>query len=493
VVIAERFRKLLFMIAAVFIVLGLACISFVFLDLSSFLQITTNQDFSESSIIFIIVSLAICIIHLILSYAYTSSFGLNPVQIVLLPSSVCPLLFIVFEYFPLVWKISDSAFVVDLLSMKSIDEAVILVCSSSALLLSGMLISKISMLSGLSREFLRKSFLKRKLDVLLSAVTDNRNLAKLVIFSMLVSPFQIGWRLDAIVKGGREFILSNPLHPALQTLIPLAFILSTMMTMLAGFCYAKTGRRVLLWIVFADMLPRFMLLSRGFFIPIVLFILSATLIGKLFPKWLYLAIPVFSSIASTAALIGRGLSSNLASGLGEVENNSSDSIQIFFETNLNFGTLSQAVTLRDPSLNPINGFFLWLRTISPLPSFLGLSGDIPDVGSMLGFTTVGIPMPMLGDLYFQMGWLGLSMLFLLGWWMGRLEANIILHTKFFRTAYWPHILIWLSMFYGFIISFHSPSRASSRVLLYSLLLTWALNSFLPFLIRRQDSAGEGYR
>jgi hypothetical protein len=426
----------------------------------------------------------------LISCAQARKFRLSLFQIALFPSFVVPFGLIVIVYIQILWKLFDAEFDIALLAEGKVDEAVLLVCGSSLLLLSGILLSKFRFLSAIKDKILANPYSGRQLDILLDILTQRRNLSLLIAFAAFVGPFQVGWRLDLFLEGGRgELSINNPL---LITLLPLSFILSTILTILAGFCYAKTDKKALFLIALADVLPRLMMLSRAFFLPIILFIFSATLLGKRFPRWVYVTAPAFSVAASSVALTARSVSSGgaagLASGFGAAQTDVMSSVETFFSNNANVGVFSQAIALRDPTLSPIDGFYRWLATLSPLPSFLQLTGDIPDIGGLLGLQGVGVPMPLFGDIYYQMGWIGLPIVFFIGWWMGRLEANIILNLKYYKTAYWPHILLWLSMLYGFIQCFHSPTRSSSRVLVYSLVLIWVLELTVSLIKRNHQKS-----
>ena len=458
-------------------IFGLTSVTLLLLNPSTIGGVTDSNLFSTSSIYINFILLFICTSHILLNFTQSRKLGVLTSQIIFLPSTLLPLVTIILYCIPITWSILDKKYVIDLVYKNYIDKTILLIATSSLLLLAGITFSKYKMLAKLSNKFAQRRLHQRKLDYLL---LNSKNRSTLIIFliilSILVAPFQIGLRTDVIVEGGRGFSVDVIL---LQILIPLAGILSTIFTILAGVYYSYLGKKILFIIPLIDLLARLVVLSRGFFLPLIFFVCSSALLGKKFPSLVYFSIIPCSFLLGATALTARGLSSGgisgLVSGFSQTQTDVLSVVRIFFEVNTNIGILTNAVAFHNPSQNFVDGLIAWIVTILPIPTFLNLtSKNIPDVATILNITNVGIPMPVVGELYFQMGWLGLSVFFALGWWLGRLEANVIFHTKVYGRAYWPHVLIWMSLLYGYIFSFHSASRGSSRVLFYSLSLIWLL-------------------
>jgi hypothetical protein len=445
-------------------------------NLSGWLLLSEKRLFSDFLAILALTLTGASLYWFFLNAEYAFRRKIKILDFLLLPSSIVPFLFLIFQYVPLVWSLIDPNFKIDYINRQYLDETIAIISASFILLMAGIVLGRKKFLARSNRRISKDLFPSRSADDFLNLFKKPMYFNGLIAIAALSASFQVGLRLDFLFQGGRGFVLNNLL---LQSLIPLAGILSTILTIFSGFCYAKTNKYWFLLVPFLDTLPRLANLSRGFFIPILLFFVAASLMGKKFPAWLYFAAPLISIFSSALALISRGISTGGTSGffLGASTSNQSfvDSFKLFFEVNAYHGILSQAVASRDPLIHPIDGLISWLSTVSPLPSFLGLNTQVPSVAQLLGITSVGLPMPMIGDVYFRMGWGGLILLFLLGWWMGRLEANIILHPKIYGTAYWPHVLLWLALLQGLILSFHSATRASSRVVIYALFFIWVIN------------------
>ena len=165
--------------------------------------------------------------------------------------------------------------------------------------------------------------------------------------------------------------------------------------------------------------------------------------------------------------------------MSEVNADELQGIRSFFQVNAVIGIISTAVSLRSKyGTGPIDGFLKWLQSMLPIPSFLGLTGSHLSVAKLLNITHVGIPMPAVGELYFYMGWWSLIIFLLYGIYLGKIEGQLIAHITIHKLSYWPHLLVWLSMLFGFILSMHSPSRSSTRLLMYSLLFIGCVKFFI---------------
>lgn len=464
------------MLSFILVFFALILMCFSFWDETTVGLFTNTHRFSEYAVLQNFVLLILCIFHIAINWIHAKKSRILLNQFILLPSTLIPALIAVLYCTPVFWSMLDTNFIIEWLNQKFIDRAMMLILTSSFLLLVGLFFGKYLMLSKLLKYTAKNKLLSRKLDSLFTSKSNQKTLILgLIILSALILPFNFGLRTDVILTGGRGTANASSL---MKIIVPFASILSTIFTLLSGITYSYVRKPSVFIVPIMDMLPRIVLLSRGFFLPLILFFSSSSLLGNKVPTWIYFLTIPCSVVLSATALIARGLSSGGLSGFVSGFNSGQidliSSMQTFLETNSNVGILSTVMALRQENQSVIDGLLAWLGTIVPIPSFLGIKEHIPAVAELLGITNVGIPMPVVGELYFQMGWLGLSIFFLLGWWLGRLEANIIFHTKVYGRAYWPHVLIWLSLLYAFIISFHSASRGASRVLVYSLCLIWLL-------------------
>jgi hypothetical protein len=439
----------------------------------SFLVITCNSIFTF-----------FCIAYILISFSNTKKQGLVKEQIILLPSTLIPILIIFLNCIPIFWSMLDKKFEIGMANIKYIEQTILFSLVSFTLLICGLILGKKHTLKSLRKKYI----IDRNLDF---TSTKKIKLYILCLIGISILSFftSTGFRTDIILENGRSYNVDSEL---IKILIPLSGIVMSICTIFSGICYAKSGKKLALLVPVIDILPRLMYLSRGFYLPAILFMFSSSLIGKYLPTWIYLILfPAFMLLGS-AALTSRGLSSGGITGIEAGINSSNGdfltSTKEFLETSTNLGILSHGIAFHNKSLSFIDGFISWLITILPIPSFLHFSNtEPPSVSKLLGISSVGIPMPVIGELYFWMGWMGAIIYLFLGWWMGRLEGNIIHHTKIHGTAYWCHILLWLSLVYGFIYSFHSASRGSFRVLLYSLILIWLLELIMYFFNLKKKS------
>ncbi len=469
----------------ILIAIASTCLIFIFND-PVLLFSTLNQKyyFSFVGITYEFIFTFVCLIYIVLSFSFAKKQGLANEQIILLPSTLIPVLIIALHSIPIFWAMADKKLLVELANSKYIVQTIFVVLISFTLLISGLILGKKSILNRLNKS----SYLDRKLDFVKPKIIK-LYVYLLIALSALVFPFTIGFRMDVIFEGGRNYTINSEL---LVTLVPLAGIIASICTIFAGICYAKSSQKIVLLVPIIDILPRLIYLSRGFFLPIILFVLSSSLLGKYLPIGVYLIVTPILLLLGSAAVSSRGSSSGgltgIESGITSVQSDYLISFRDFFQTNFNLGILSNSVAFHDKNLSLYDGFKSWLMTVLPLPSFLKLpSITPPNVHELIGIGGVGIPMPVVGELYFWMGWAGTLIFFLFGWWIGRLEGNIIYHTKVCGRAYWPHILIWLSVLYCFILSFHSASRGSSRVLLYSVAFIWFLELIISIFQSKNKS------
>jgi hypothetical protein len=128
------------------------------------------------------------------------------------------------------------------------------------------------------------------------------------------------------------------------------------------------------------------------------------------------------------------------------------------------------------------GFFKWLFSMVPLPSLWGI-GWTPDYEYSVSFASIlhrgigasGWPCPAQGEFYLEMGWPGAVVGIPLGMGMAYLWRTLELEKTSKPSPLM--ILLYTSTIGGLIVSFHSPSRACTRMFLYCVLLWAVLRTF----------------
>ncbi|MES1024421.1 hypothetical protein ABN584_16140 [Gloeocapsa sp. BRSZ] len=442
-----------------------------------------NSVISQTSIIINYIIILICFGYILKGINFINKAKVNVSFILTLPSLLIPSLIIIGYCMPIIWMSFDREFRISYLNSTKLEEALLFILGVTICLFLGHL-------TGMKQVFKPINLVipSRSLDSFLYGKLGNDIIIILIIMSLFVFPFTFGLRIELIFGSG---IRGIEFHGVLATLIPFARIVLSILTFLSGIVLAYKNSKIILLIPFLDILQHLMKLSRGFFIPFVLFLFAYSLSGKKIPKWGYFSM-IFLCFASGSAAIGaRGLSaqgvSGVSSGFNQLTMEPVELVRQFFEANAVIGLISTAVHLRDPSSNFIEGFIAWLQSILPIPTFFELTGKHLSLASLLNITHAGIPMPTLGEIYFRMGWFGLAIFFIFGIALGIVEGELIKHTILYGKSYWPHIMIWLSMLSGFILSFHSPSRSASRLLLYTLIFIGVVKLAIHYKIMPKNS------
>ena len=471
------------------IIVGFLLLAYIYYyDELIFIQQIKDNLLSFSSFDTILFFFLLFIFHLLFTFIYAKKIKLEKQFLLFLPSLIVAFLIFVLQILPILFYVFGKDFVLIYLNYNfDFDLTVTVICFSSLALLLGINLGKLHLLSLLNLDLINqklvfKTLHQRKLDFLLSKKKLNQLLIFSIILALICVPFQLGLRLDLIYEGGRH--AAREVNSSLvKKLIPLVNIIGYMLSIFAGIIYARTNKRIALCIPSIFVFPRLVILSRSLIIPIILFVLSTALIGKKISKFVLVSITFLTFFGASIALSLRPISSGGLSSLSNINRSILDIQNLiflmsnFFEKS-NIGIVGIAIKYKDPLKNSIDGFFEWLITISPIPSFFGIKSLVPTVAELLNITHYGITMPVFGELYFKMGWICLLVLFIFGFWLGRLEGKIIAHKKIIGNPYWVHVLLWLATLFGLIYSFHSPSRASTRVLLYCYYFIW----FVEFLV-----------
>ena len=421
-------------------------------------------------------TLAVCISYILINFRYFTRFlKLEPVFSLLLPSILLPFLVLLAYCIPFTWALFDKEFKLTHFSLEHLDTAVIIAFVSTTLLLIGIIVGRRNLFS----QFF-SSPVDRSMDLIFFDQLGETITLLLVIADILVFPFAFALKIELIFGSGiRGLVVDNEV---LFRLVPFARILLSIFTIISGMIFAYRPNKIILIIPFLDTLQQLLKLSRAFFLPLILFGIASTFAGKKWPKWIYYLAPLGAVIGGSAAIGARKVSGQglggISAGFGQVNSDIIDSIRNFFEANAVIGIISTVARFRDDSRNLLDGALAWIQSILPIPTFFELTGSHLSVAALLKVKHAGIPMPALGEIFFQMGWIGLGLFFVFGFFLGKIEGKLIGHTLICGKAYWPNILIWMSLLFCFILSLHSPSRSASRLFVYSVLLIWIVKKFV---------------
>ncbi len=429
---------------------------------------------SKNAILYNYLTIFICFWWIVTNLTYLKKININTWIALLLPSNLIPFMIFLIYCIPLLWVLFDSEFNISLISLSHIETSVIIILFVTIFILIGLHLYR--------KKVLRRPIGKydfRKLDKVIKGKNGNELILLIALFSAFIFPFAFALRTDLIFAEGIRRIERVTDSYFLFIMIPFARIMLTIMTVISGFLYSYKPKNKLVFVpLFLDTLHYLLKLSRGSFLPTVLFFIAACLSGKKFSRWIYYILFPFCLSLGSITIAARNLASfglqGLSTGLNQVNSDILGSVKDFFEANSMIGLISTSVRLRElynPNGDVVHGFLLWVQTILPTPTFLGVTGESISIHKLLGLS-YGVPMPTVGEIFFRMGWIGLLLFLCLGFLIGKIEGEIIRHILIYRKAYWPHILLLLSLLFGFIISFHSPSRSASRFFIYSAIFIW---------------------
>lgn len=429
---------------------------------------------SVDAILYNFVTTFICLFWILINLTYLKKNNINIWIALFLPSNLIPFMIFFIYCIPLIWIGFDPDFNISIISLSHIETSIIIVLIIAILLIIGIYCYR--------RKVLKRRFGKNDTRIL-DKVVDGRSGNEVILFiaflSALVFPFSFALRIDLILAEGIRNLKIATDSYLLSIMISFARIILTILTIVSGFLYSYKPKNKLVFIpLLLDSLHYLLKLSRGSFLPTILFFIAACLSGKKFPRWIYYALFPFCLFLGSVTIAARKLASfglkGLSTGFNQLNSDTLGSVKDFFEVNSMIGLISTSVRLRElynPNGDVIDGFLLWIQTILPIPTFFEVTGDKLSIAKLLGIN-YGIPMPAIGEIFFRMGWAGLLIFLFLGFLIGKIEGEIIRHILIYRKAYWPHILLLLSLLFGFIISFHSPSRSASRFFIYSAIFIW---------------------
>ena len=254
----------------------------------------------QNQVSLVLFTAALCTIYLIINFIYLRKNRLKASIILTLPSTLIPTIIFVGYCSSIIWSLFDDKFKITYLRLDYLKEASLLILGFTSTILIGILIGRKSVINKF-----KKSFLDRKLDKILRGENGSYFTVLLIIISIFVFPFCFGLEIDRIFQGGiRGLSVSNKI---LSSLIPFARILLSLFTVISGILRAYGNTKLLFIVPTLELLQHLMKLSRGFFLPIILFLFSYNLSGKKIPVWMYFSTLFTGVIAGSGAIAARGL------------------------------------------------------------------------------------------------------------------------------------------------------------------------------------------
>lgn len=109
----------------------------------------------------------------------------------------------------------------------------------------------------------------------------------------------------------------------------------------------------------------------------------------------------------------------------------------------------------------LDGLLSLLAHINPLPSCLAMPTGVVILAEEMGITSVGIPMPAIGEVYFRLGFFGAVLAFPFGLLAGHLWAGATQSRD--RGLY---VLVYVALLHCVIVGMHSNLRAATRPFLW---------------------------
>ena len=129
-----------------------------------------------------------------------------------------------------------------------------------------------------------------------------------------------------------------------------------------------------------------------------------------------------------------------------------------------------------------------LQELSPIPSFVYYSSYDSNLSSIINGQTSGSsrPMPFLGEVYFNIGWIGLAIAYM----QGAISAvvNLKVGSGIPKDRVW-WLLMYVTLIYSFMYMPHSGLRASTRPFVWVFMFFVARKFALIFLPTRRRKIG----
>jgi hypothetical protein len=243
---------------------------------------------------------------------------------------------------------------------------------------------------------------------------------------------------------------------------------------LSGIVWVNTRALTLLMIPLLELVILGAGLSRGILVPILLFLLAAHVSGLRIKKFFLLG-GIFALLLGSVVIIVRGQSDTpgLYRLVSETSNINVEQFPAAIITSVNsMEVQTAAFSMRDESLGAFDGFGEWMRTLMPIPTFIGwFDKREVSLADAMGISggNVGIPFTHLGELFYKMGWWGVGVGFIVGVWFGFLQKKVHVILWAGGRPSWQHSFLYVVSFYGVLLSFHTATRAATRPLLYALI------------------------
>lgn len=214
----------------------------------------------------------------------------------------------------------------------------------------------------------------------------------------------------------------------------------------------------------------FATLSRGLLLPFALSYLTSLFVKRKINyyhiiKLLLIALVVLAGTGVVSQIRGRGSGGGLSS--------SNDIVKTRLDISETLESINGLQTMvwvieYTKETNLINGLLLIAIHINPAPSFIYNPQRHMSLAREMGITSVGIPMPAIGEAYFRLGYWGLLIALLFGYICGYVwyrvnnsDPNLL------------YIFLYIMLIYSVVIGVHSNIRAATRGIVW-ILLIWLI-------------------
>ena len=257
---------------------------------------------------------------------------------------------------------------------------------------------------------------------------------------------------------------------------------------LQGLSIKKYGTSSFLYIllIIPGTLVKAALLSRGVFLLWVIYWLCKIVTLREFKKRNYVYFLFLFLLILSGILFGIDQRNQMQGDSGiAIE----ESINIIINTGFNGVTgVLNSFMIANNNDSVVIGFATILKQINPMPGFLIKSNDyVNNLTTLLFGVTEGssMPMPFIGEVYYNLGYMFLIIPWLQGLWCAFIESRVFSQNNDFPG--YIILLLYGATLHWFLYMPHSGIRATTRLLIW--LLVIVLVKQLYFLVKRTNNKG----